>query len=81
MVDLEHASGKWNPTIGGSPVVLNNVFGLDIDILDAPGFLPDGRLGLVLSSRVTTFTGNVVIAAPRSKTEYGLRPIWSAAPA
>jgi hypothetical protein len=74
MVDLEHASGKWNPAIGGSLVVLNNVFGVDIDVADAPGFFQTDDSGLVLSSRVTTFTGNVVIAAPRSKTEYGLRP-------
>ena len=74
MVDLEHASGKWNPAIGGSLVMLKNVFGVDIDVADAPGFFQTDDSGLVLSSRVTTFTGNVVIAAPRSKTEYGLRP-------
>src|SRR5262249_15396486 len=33
-----------------------------------------GDSNIVLSSRVTTLTGNLVIAAPRTKTEYGLRP-------
>ena len=74
LVDLEHASGNWNPVIGGSLVVLNNVFGVDVDVADAPGFFQSDDSGLVLSSRVTTFTGNVVVAAPRSRTEYGIRP-------
>jgi len=73
-VDLEHASGRWNPAIGASFVTLGNVFGVDAEVADAPGFFQSGDSGLVLSSRVTTFTGNIVVAAPRSKTEYGLRP-------
>jgi hypothetical protein len=72
--DLEHASGKWNPVYGVSFVTLTNVFGLDVEAADAPGFFQADDSGLVLSSRVTTVTGNVVIAAPRTKTEYGLRP-------
>ncbi len=73
-VDLEHAAGQWNPAIGASFVTLSNVFGLDVELADAPGFFQSSDSGLVLSSRVTTITGNVVVAAPRSKTEYGLRP-------
>src|SRR4051812_7354469 len=73
-VDLEHAAGKWNPVYGISFVTLTNVFGLDVEVADAPGFFQADDSGLVLSSRVTTFTGNFLIAAPRTKTEYGLRP-------
>jgi|KBSMisStandDraft_5_1062788.scaffolds.fasta_scaffold312223_2 hypothetical protein len=73
-VDLEHAAGKWNPVLGVSFVTLKNIFGLDVELADAPGFFQGDDSGLVLSSRVTTLTGNVVVAAPRSKTEYGLRP-------
>jgi hypothetical protein len=74
LVDLEHAAGKWNPVIGVAVVSLRNVFGLDVDLADAPGFFQADESGLVLSSRVTTLTGNIVVAAPRTKTEYGLRP-------
>ena len=74
LVDLEHASGKLNPVIGVTFATLGNVFGFDIDLADAPGFFQSGDSGLVLSSRVTMLTGNLVIAAPRTKTEYGLRP-------
>ena len=74
LVDLEHAAGKWNPAIGASFVTISNVFGLDVEVANAPGFFQSGDSHLVLSSHVTTITGNLVIAAPRSKTEYGLRP-------
>src|SRR5262249_765246 len=53
-----------------------NIFGFDVDLADAPGFFSAGNQHLVLSSRVTTLTGNVVIAAPKHATEYGLRPYF-----
>jgi len=74
LVDLEHAAGKWNPAIGGSFVTIGDVFGIDAEVANAPGFFQSGDSHLVLSSHVTTITGNLVIAAPRKKTEYGLRP-------
>jgi hypothetical protein len=74
-VDPDREAGKVKRTIGISHVTLGNIFGVDIDVADAPGFFDSGKdSSLVLSSRVTTITGNVVVAAPRSKTEYGLRP-------
>jgi hypothetical protein len=73
-VDLDHAAGSLNPVVGVSFVSLKNVFGLDVDFGNAPGFFQKGESDLVLSSSVLTLTGNVVVAAPRKMTEYGLRP-------
>lgn len=73
-LDPENAAGSPNLVIGATAVVLGEVFGFDIDFADAPGFFQKGDANLVLSSHVTTLSGNVVIAAPRRKTEYGLRP-------
>jgi hypothetical protein len=73
-VDLEKASGRLNPVIGVSTLMLGDMFGVEAEIADAPGFFQAGNKHLVLSSRVTTLTGNVVVAAPRRYLEYALRP-------
>lgn len=74
-VDPENAAGKANPAIGVSAVFLGDVFGAEVDVADAPGFF-DGDKHLVLNSRVTTMSGNVVVAAPHRLTEYSLRPYF-----
>jgi hypothetical protein len=71
--DFDHVAGKSNVVVGVSLVTLGEVFGVDIDVADAPGYF-EGGPHLVLSSRVTTLTGNVIVAAPRRLTEYVLRP-------
>lgn len=77
MVDPDHGADKAHKTFGISLAQLYNVFGWDVDVADTPGFFQNSdSAGLVLSSRVTTMTGNIVIAAPRSRTEYGLRPYF-----
>ena len=68
--------GKPHLALGVSLVTLGEVFGVDIDLADAPGFFESGDRHLVLGGRVTTVTGNVVIAAPRRLTEYSLRPYF-----
>jgi hypothetical protein len=74
-VDPDRAAGKLKPAIGVTFVTLRNIFGLDVDIANTPGFFESGeKESLVLSSRVTTLTGNIVVAAPRTRTEYGIRP-------
>src|SRR5690242_6869497 len=75
-VDLEKAAGRPNPVFGGSLVTVGEVVGVELDIADAPGFFQAGSQHLVLSSRVTTVTGNIVVAAPRRLTEYALRPYF-----
>jgi len=74
IVDPELAVGSPNITIGGSAVFLGELFGADIDVADVPGLFESGNQNLVRSSRVTTITGNLVIAAPHRLTEYALRP-------
>ncbi len=65
--------------IGASHVTMGEIFGVDVEVADAPRFF-EGRDNnkLVLSGRVTTVSGNLVIAAPRRLTEYGFRPYFLA---
>ncbi len=71
-VDPEKAIGTKNAVVGVSGGWLGEIFGLEADLGRAPGFfqtdattanagLADLRL---VSSAVTTLTGNVVIALP-----------------
>ena len=71
---VELDRGKANLAVGISAVFLGDVFGAEVDIADAPGFFESGDTHLVISSRVTTLSGNVVVAAPHRWTEYSLRP-------
>jgi hypothetical protein len=79
-VDPEFAIGSQNVVFGVSGGWLGEVFGIEADFGRAPGFFqsdaaPEGiRL---VSSSVTTLTGNVVIALPRRLAGYGLRPYFS----
>ena len=72
--DLDKAVDKKHVVLGVTAVTLGEIFGVDVDLGDAPGFFQAGDQHLVLSSRVTTLTGNLVVAAPRRLTEYILRP-------
>jgi hypothetical protein len=73
-VDPELVAGKAKLLIGASAVFLGEMFGAEVDVADAPGFFESGDNSLVRGSRVTTVSGNVVVAAPRRLTEYSLRP-------
>jgi hypothetical protein len=74
-VDAENAVGKPHAVIGVNAVWLREVVGVEVDLARLPGFFQaDDPRHLVLSSAVTTLTGNLVVAAPGRKTEYGLRP-------
>jgi hypothetical protein len=75
-VDLEDAAGKANVIVGVNAALLGEIVGVEIDAATAPGFFQSGDVHLVLSSRVTTVTGNVVVAAPHRLTEYRLRPYF-----
>ena len=70
------AVGKPNLAIGASAVFLSEVFGAEIDVADAPGYFEPDDKHLVFGSRVTTISGNVVVAAPHRLTEYSLRPYF-----
>lgn len=73
-VDPERVIGKTNLALGASAVFLGEMFGTEVEVADAPGFFESGNNQLVRGSRVTTISGNVVVAAPRRMTEYSLRP-------
>jgi hypothetical protein len=72
--DLDHVVDKAHATFGASGLVLGQVFGVEGDISFSPGFFQASRQQLVLSSSVTTVTGNLIVAFPRRWTQYTLRP-------
>ena len=87
-VDPEKAIGTQNAVIGVSGGWLGEVFGLEVDFGRAPGFFQRGETPAistasalsdpnVLTSAVTTLTGNVVVALPARLAGYGLRPYFS----
>jgi hypothetical protein len=63
-------------TLGASVALLSDgVLGLEADLGHTPKFFEgDDPRGLILSSRVTTLSGNVVLAAPLALTRESLRP-------
>jgi hypothetical protein len=79
-VDPEKAIGTQNAVIGVSGGWLGEVFGLEADFGRAPGFFQTDDAAFpadVLTSAVTTLTGNVVVALPARVAGYGLRPYFS----
>jgi hypothetical protein len=87
-VDPEKAIETQNAVIGVSGGWLGEIFGLEADFGRAPGFFQRGETpaisavsaisdATVLTSAVTTLTGNVVIALPARLAGYGLRPYFS----
>jgi hypothetical protein len=74
-VNSDRVSGQGHLIYGVSVVTLGEILGVDVDLADAPGFFEGGDQ-LIISSRVSTLTGNIVVAAPRRLTEYFLRPYF-----
>lgn len=73
--DPDEAARERHLAVGGSVVLLGEVVGVEADFGWAPGFFErDVATPLVVRSRVTTLTGNIVVAMPRRMTEYTLRP-------
>ena len=63
-------------TLGASIALLSDgLLGVEAEVGHTPGFFQgDDPLGLVLTSRVTTLTGNVILAVPLALTRESLRP-------
>jgi hypothetical protein len=66
-------------TLGASVALLSDgILGLEAEVSHTPGFFkgndPLGGLVLVLTSRVTMLSGNVIVAAPLALTRESLRP-------
>lgn len=72
LIDLDHAAEDSKFTFGGNIVLLGEFLGVEGDFGQTPGFFEGGLL--VKRSRVTTLTGNVVLALPRRLAQYSLRP-------
>ncbi|HEX7087104.1 MAG TPA: outer membrane beta-barrel protein [Vicinamibacterales bacterium] len=74
ILDLEFAADNRHLVTGVSGTLLGEWLGVEGDLAVAPKFFQAVGPSLVLSSRVTTLTGNVVVALPRRISQYGLRP-------
>ena len=78
-LDFGAATSKhW--TFGASAAWLSDqILGVEADFATVPGFFQnDTGVELVLSSRVTTLSGNVLVALPLSVTRESLRPYVTA---
>ncbi len=65
-------------TLGASVALLGDgILGLEVDIAHKSHFFEGSDpLGLVLTSRVTTLSGNMIVAAPLAVTRESLRPYF-----
>ena len=72
---LEEGAGS-RMTLGASVALIGDgILGIEADVAHTPRFFEgDDPLGLLLSSRVTTVSGNLLLAAPLSLTRESLRP-------
>ena len=72
---IEEVAGR-KLTLGASVTLLSDgILGLEADVGHTPRFFEgNDPLGLVLTSRVTTVSGNVIVAAPLALTRESLRP-------
>ena len=76
---LGDAVGKRHGVFGiNAALVGDNIFGIEGDVGWVPGFFEPDAERLVLSSGVTTLTGNVIVTLPKRLTEYSLRPYFVA---
>jgi hypothetical protein len=78
---VEYAAKRPSVFYGARALLLGEVVGVEADFGDAPGYFQPGDPNLpggpvVLHSRVTTVTGNIIVAVPRRLTEYTLRPFF-----
>jgi hypothetical protein len=80
---VEYAAKRPSVFYGGRALLLGEILGVEVDFGDAPSYfqpgdpnLPGGQV--VLHSRLTTVTGNIIVAVPRRLTEYTLRPFFVA---
>ena len=74
LIDLDHAAENNKFTFGGNVVLLGEFLGVEADFGHTPGFFERQSQNLIVGSRVTTLTGNVVLALPKRLAQYSLRP-------
>ena len=71
----------WNPNrrtwrSGWAVALLGDVFGIEGEWSQSPGFFQARDQELVASSSAQTFTGSVIVAMPRRIAQYSLRPYF-----
>jgi hypothetical protein len=77
LLDLDLAAGSRHWIFGGSAAWLSDqFFGVEADFATVPGFLQESGadFSLVSGSRVTTLSGNVIVAVPLAVSRESLRP-------
>jgi len=76
LLSLDRGGGQKKLTFGISGALLSDSFlGIEGSVGHTPGFFSGSDpAGLIQSSRVTTVTGSVIVAAPLSVTRESLRP-------
>jgi hypothetical protein len=67
-------SNHGHAAFGVSGLFLGEIFGVEGDFGHTAGFFAGSDAPLVTDSGVTTVTGNVVVAMPRTLAQYTLRP-------
>ena len=82
--DIEHAAGLTlspefdsqasSVMFGAAVALMGDVFGVEGEWTQAPGFFQTRDQDLVTSSGAQTFTGSLVVALPRRIAQYSLRP-------
>jgi hypothetical protein len=78
IIDLESGASNAKFALGGMAGFLSDgLFGVEADVTYVPRFFERSSSSLVARSHVLTFMGNVMVAAPRSVTQYSLRPFVS----
>jgi hypothetical protein len=74
LFDLDQAAGESKFTMGVSGAWLGEFLGVEADLGHTPGFFERKTQNLIVGSRVTTLTGNMVLALPKRLAQYSLRP-------
>ena len=78
IIDLESGASNTKFALGGMAGFLSDgLFGVEADVTYVPRFFERSSGSLVVRSHVLTLMGNVMVAAPRSVTQYSLRPFVS----
>lgn len=78
IVDLDDGASNTKFALGAIVGALGDgLFGMEADVTYVPRFFERSSGSLVARSHVLTVMGNLMIAAPRDLTGYGLRPFIS----
>jgi hypothetical protein len=78
VADLDRGAGNTKFALGGMAGFLGDgLFGVEADVTYVPRFFERSSGLLVARSHVFTVMGNVMLATPRSVSQYSLRPFVS----